>query len=106
VAEALACTRPDGAVVEIGLGVPTISIMLQLLVGKQRSLLGSFAYSRAIFERAACELTEGVPGVERLVSAIVPLEEAAARLETLAYGKDRSLRVQVSPSGRCLPHPA
>ena len=102
VAEALACTRPDGAIVEIGLGVPTISIMLQLLVGKQRSLLGSFAYSRAIFERAACELTEGVPGVERLVSAIVPLEEAAARLETLAYGKDRSLRVQVSPSGRCL----
>jgi len=106
VAEALACTRPDGAVVEIGLGVPTNSIMLQLLVGKQRSLLGSFAYSRAIFERAACELTEGVPGVERLVSAIVPLEETAARLETLAYGKDRSLRVQVSPSGRCLPHPA
>lgn len=41
-------------------------------------------------------------GPERLVSAVVPLEEAAARLETLAYGKDRSLRVQVSPSGRCL----
>jgi L-iditol 2-dehydrogenase len=103
VAEALACTRPDGAVVEIGLGVPSITITLQQLVGKQRSLLGSYAYSRAIFERAARELSEGVPGVERLVGAVVPLEEAASRLELLAYGTDRSLRVQLSPSGRCLP---
>jgi L-iditol 2-dehydrogenase len=102
VAEALTCTRPGGAVVEIGLGVPSISLTLQQLVGKQRSLIGSFAYSRSIFERAARELTAGVPGVERLVSAIVPLEEAASRLEMLAHGKDRSLRVHISPSRRCL----
>ena len=102
VAEALTCTRPGGAVVEIGLGVPSITLTLQQLVGKQRSLLGSFAYSRTIFERAARELTEGVPGVERLVSAVVPLDEAAARLENLAHGKDRSLRVHISPSGRYL----
>lgn len=102
VAEALACTRPGGVVVEVGLGAPSITLTLQQLVGKQRSLLGSFAYSRSIFERAARELTEGVPGVERLVGAVVPLEEAASRLEMLAHGKDRSLRVQVSPSGRCL----
>ena len=102
VAEALACTRPGGTVVEIGLGVPTISLTVQQLVGRQRSLLGSFAYSRSIFERAARELTEGVPGVERLVGAVVPLEDAASRLEALAHGRDRSLRVQVSPSRHCL----
>jgi len=102
VAEALACTRPGGTVVEIGLGVPSITLTLPQLGGTQRSLLGSFAYSRSIFERAARELTEGVPGVERLVGAIVPLDEAVSRLENLAYGKDRSLRVEVSPSGRCL----
>jgi threonine dehydrogenase-like Zn-dependent dehydrogenase len=72
-------------------------------VGTQRSLLGSFAYSREIFERAARELLEGVPGVERLVGAVVPMEEAVARMEGLAHGKDRSLRVHISPSGRCLP---
>ena len=81
VAEALACTRPDGAVVEIGLGVPTISITLQL---------------------------------------VVPLEEAAARLETLAYGKESvpprtgqplrplSLAPRLTgpaPQGRSSPHP-
>ena len=102
VAQALACTRPNGSVVEVGLGVPTVTLTLQQLVGRQRSLLGSYAYSRSIFERAARELTEGVPGVEGLVGAIVPLEEAASRLEALASGEDRSLRVEVSPSGRCL----
>lgn len=102
VAEALTCTRPGGAVVEIGLGMPRIEFTLQHLVGKQRSLLGSFAYSREIFERAARELVQGVPGVERLVSAVVPMEEAVARFEGLANGKDRSLRVHISPSGRCL----
>jgi L-iditol 2-dehydrogenase len=102
VAEALTCTRPGGAVVEIGLGMPRIEFTLQHLVGKQRSLLGSFAYSREIFERAARELLEGVPGVERLVSAVVPMEEAVTRFEGLAYGSDRSLRVHISPSGRCL----
>jgi L-iditol 2-dehydrogenase len=102
VAEALTCTRPGGAVVEIGLGMPRIEFTLQHLVGKQRSLLGSFAYSRQIFERAARELAEGVPGVERLVSAVVPMGEAVTRFEGLAYGSDRSLRVHISPSGRCL----
>ena len=102
VAEALTCTRPGGAVVEVGLGVPKMSVTLQQLVGRQRSLLGSFAYSRSIFERAAHELTEGVPGVERLVSAVVAMEDALPRFEALAHGRDRSLRVLLSPSARCL----
>ncbi|MBI4899321.1 MAG: alcohol dehydrogenase catalytic domain-containing protein, partial [Actinobacteria bacterium] len=101
-AEALACTRPGGTVVEIGLGAADVTVNLQQLVGRQCSLLGSYAYPRSIFLRAARELGEGVPGVESLVTAVVPLTAAASRLAALAHGQDRSLRVQLSPSGRCL----
>ena len=34
-----------------------------------------------------------------MVSAVVPTEEALTRLEGLAYGRDRCLRVHISPSG-------
>jgi threonine dehydrogenase-like Zn-dependent dehydrogenase len=99
-ATALAATRPGGRVVVVGMGQPQVELALFDIVTRERSVIGSFCYSRRTFEWTAGQLAKGGLGdVDELVGMVVSLHGAGNALRRLASGAELSPRVLISPSG-------
>jgi len=93
---AIACVRKGGAVTLIGNISPAVELPLQSIVTRQIRLQGSCASSG---EYPACIelLSSGAVSVDSLISARVPLEEAAAWFDRLYRREANLMKVIVEP---------
>jgi len=92
----LAATRMGGTVVLVGMGSPEIELGAFEISTKERSLVGSFTYTAAEFAAIAA-WTAGRAGLlQRLVTKVVPAEQADAAFAELAGPADIPGKVLVS----------
>jgi threonine dehydrogenase-like Zn-dependent dehydrogenase len=92
----LAATRMGGTVVLVGMGSPEIGLGAFDISTKERSLVGSFTYTAAEFAEMAA-WTGGRAGLlRRLVTKVVPAEQADAAFAELAGPNQVAGKVLVS----------
>jgi L-iditol 2-dehydrogenase len=96
VAAAIASVRKGGSVVLVGNLSPQVELPLQAAVTRELTLYGSCASSG---EYPACLdlMARGAVRVEPLISAVVPLEEAAEWFHRLHRGGEGLMKVIVCP---------
>jgi (R,R)-butanediol dehydrogenase/meso-butanediol dehydrogenase/diacetyl reductase len=88
---------PAGRVVLVGVyGVPA-AVDLQALTFKEITVLGTRVYSRDDLRVATAMVAEASFDPDPLITATVPLREAAAAIEDLAAGRAVKLLLQGSP---------
>jgi threonine dehydrogenase-like Zn-dependent dehydrogenase len=80
----LAATRMGGTVVLIGMGSPEIDLGAFEISTKERSLVGSFTYTAAEFAAMAAWTGGRADLLRRLVTKVVPAEQADAAFAELA----------------------
>nr|WP_239579272.1 alcohol dehydrogenase catalytic domain-containing protein [Microlunatus panaciterrae] len=81
---ALGATRPGGTVVLVGMGAKRLEFGAFDLTTMERSLIGSFCYTRADFARAARWAGSHAAELAGLVSAELPFDQAPRAFEQLA----------------------
>lgn len=81
---ALAGTKVGGRVVLVGMGRPTLELDAFAVSTMERSLIGSFGYTRTAFATAAAWAGEHPDELPALVSSEVRLDQAAAAFAQLA----------------------
>lgn len=93
---ALACVRKGGSLTLVGNLAPAVELPLQSVVTRQITLYGSCASSG---EYPACidMLARGAVSVAPLISAVVPLREAAGWFERLYRREPGLMKVIVTP---------
>lgn len=92
-AAALACTRPGGTIVQLGLG-GDVALPLGALVAREVRLVGTFRF-HAEFHHALQVLAEGRIDPAPMLTAVVPVAEAV-RAFALASDRRRAMKVQVA----------
>jgi L-idonate 5-dehydrogenase len=93
-AGALPVVRPQAVIVQVGLGSGEASVPLNVLVAKEITLRGTFRFHEE-FERAVDILARGAIDVAPLLTATLPLAEAA-RAFALASDRSQAMKVQLS----------
>jgi threonine dehydrogenase-like Zn-dependent dehydrogenase len=86
VGSALESTRLGGTVCLVGMGSPTIELGAFLVSTGERSIVGSFTYTRDDFARAAAWASTAPEELRELVSGQVSLDEANEAFVGLAAG--------------------
>jgi L-iditol 2-dehydrogenase len=96
VAAAIACVRKGGAVGLVGNITPKVELPLQAVVSRELTLYGSCASAG---EYPACleMIARKTIDVEPLISATVPLADAAAWFDRLYRGEEGLMKVIVQP---------
>lgn len=92
-AQAIACVRPRGTIVQVGVG-GAFDVPMNIVVAKELRLVGTFRFHPE-FETAARLIGTREIDVRPLITATRPLAEAAAAFE-LAADRRRSMKVQLS----------
>jgi L-idonate 5-dehydrogenase len=92
-ATALACTRPGGTIVQLGLG-GDVALPLGALVAREVRLVGSFRFHTE-FTHAVQVLAERRIDPAPMLTAVVPVAEAWRAFE-LASDRRRAMKVQVA----------
>ncbi|WP_281827491.1 L-idonate 5-dehydrogenase [Jannaschia rubra] len=92
IAQAIDCLRPRGRLVQVGMGGPT-SLPLNVLVGKEIALLGTFRFDAEFAEAVEMIGTRRID-VRPVVTGTWPLEDAAEAFEAAA-DRSRSVKVQL-----------
>ena len=87
-ADCLSVTPFGGRVCLVGMGRPELSLSAYRISTEERSIVGSFCYSFAVFADAARWVGEASPVLARLISMEVPLGEGQAAFERLATQAD------------------
>lgn len=87
---AIACTRPQGVIVQVGMA-GDLPVPIGLLVGKEINLRGTFRFD-AEFGRAVRLIDDGGIDVTPMISATYPMADA---LEAFAVASDRTRAVKV-----------
>ena len=90
---ALACVRPRGIVVQVGLG-GEFTLMMNTIVAKELDLRGTFRFHEE-FATAVNFICEKLVDVRPLLTETVPLNEAVRGFE-LANDRTRAMKVQIS----------
>lgn len=89
-----------GRVVLVGMHSPQVTLPAYALTTAERSLLGSYCYSRTHFSEVVAWVRGADPTVlDRLVEGRVGLDDAPAAFERLASGTDASSKVLVLMAG-------
>lgn len=96
VTQCLQMLRPRGAMVQLGLG-GEMTIPMNLATAKEISLLGSFRFHEE-FAWAAKLIADGTLDVAPLLSATIPMDQAAQAFE-LAGDRNQSMKVQIAFNG-------
>ncbi len=96
VTAAIECVRKGGTVTLIGNIQPTVPLPLQRVVTRQIRLQGSCA-SAGEYDEAIAKLSSGAIKVEPLISAVSPLEDAAAWFKRLHAREPGLVKVVVAP---------
>lgn len=87
-ADALSSTPFGGRVCLVGMGRPEISLAAYRVSTEERSIVGSFCYSFAVFDDAARWVGQGGDIFSNLITAEVPLEEAQGAFDRLTTRAD------------------
>ena len=90
IAQALACLKPRGTLVQVGMAGPT-AIPLNLLVGKEITLRGAFRFDREFAEAVEAIATRRID-VRPAITGTWPVERAE---EAFAAASDRARAVKV-----------
>ena len=90
---AMACVRPHGVIVQLGLG-GEVTLPLNTLVAKEIELRGSFRFHEE-FEWAAAMIDRKLIDVRPLLTASLPLARAREAFE-LAGDRRKAMKVQLS----------
>jgi L-idonate 5-dehydrogenase len=92
-AAALACTRPGGTIVQLGLGAE-IALPLSALVAREVRLVGSFRF-HAEFSHALALLANGGIAPAPMLTEVVPVAEAKRAFD-LATNRRAAMKVQIA----------
>lgn len=87
-ADALTSTVYGGRVCLVGMGAPDLSLSAYRVSTEERTIVGAFTYSYAVFQEAAAWVGTGDPIFGTLISAEVTMDEAQAAFERLAHQRD------------------
>lgn len=91
-AQAIACVRPRGTIVEVGVG-GAFDVPMNTVVAKELHLVGTFRF-HAEFAEAARLIASRAIDVRPLITATRPLDDAAAAF-ALAADRRRAMKVQL-----------
>ncbi len=94
-AQAIELTRPQGVIVQIGIG-GAFDVPMNVVVAKELNLRGSFRFNQE-FADAAAAISSGRIDVKPLVTATRPLDRAVEAFD-LAADKRVSMKVQLALS--------
>jgi (R,R)-butanediol dehydrogenase/meso-butanediol dehydrogenase/diacetyl reductase len=89
--------RPLGRIVLVGLALEPLDLVAAPFVMKELTLRGVLAYTRADFAGAIELLASGAIPSERLISAVLPLEDAEAAFQSLTAPGNTQLKVLLRP---------
>jgi L-idonate 5-dehydrogenase len=92
-AQAIACVRPRGTIVQVGIG-GSFDVPMNVVVAKELRLVGSFRFHPE-FEVAAGLIARRAIDVRPLITATRPLEQAEAAF-ALAADRRAAMKVQIS----------
>ncbi len=93
-ASALEVVRPGGTIVQLGLSGGEMSVPVNMLVGKEITLRGTFRFHEE-FAWAVALLGSGAIDPAPLLTEVVPLHDAVRAFE-LAGDKSRAMKVQLA----------
>ena len=94
--QALRMTRPGGVVVVVALGGAQVPIGLDDAVLREVDIRGSYVYTEDDFDRVIDLVETGRLDLDVLVTAVAPLEDAAAVMAALVGG-DEQIKVVFTP---------
>lgn len=96
---AIRAVRKGGTIGFVGLGLPEVSIPLFEVVVPERSIVGSFCYTDAVFTETVRTMASGEVDLSPLLGGTVGLEEAHDAFEDLATGKRKDVKIVVAVGG-------
>ena len=94
---ALELVRPAGVIVALGVLEEPVPVNQLLLIIKEASVLGAFAYQPQDFERAIELLAEGAVPAADLITEVAPLERAQELVDELRRPGTEQLKVLLRP---------
>lgn len=86
--DALDALQPGGVCSLVGMLQPQLSILAAALTTRERSIVGTFAYTTSTFAAAANLLPTQRTTLETLISEVVPLTDAPDAFRRLGAGED------------------
>jgi threonine dehydrogenase-like Zn-dependent dehydrogenase len=95
-AASINAVRKGGTVCFVGLGLPTVSIPLFGVVVAERSLVGSFAYTDAVFEESRDMLASRSVDLTSAIGADTNFEGIGEAFEDLASARRHDLKILMS----------
>ena len=98
-ADALACSTLGARVVLVGMGSPKVDLAAFAISTEERSLIGSFCYSRTDFTETARWVGETDVPLARLIDGRVGYDAARASFTDLAKGTSQASKILVFPGG-------
>jgi threonine dehydrogenase-like Zn-dependent dehydrogenase len=99
VKDALQCSALGARIVLVGMGSPNLELPAYLVSTEERSLIGSFCYSKDDFRATAEWAEEAGEVLERLIEGRVDLEGAPSAFTQLARGESEASKILVFPQG-------
>lgn len=96
--QSVAALTEMGTAVWIGNNAPTITINMQEIVTKAKRVLGTYTYTHQEFGELIELMGSGALNPDRLISRIVPLEQAAECFDALLNHPDDYIKIIVDPS--------
>jgi 2-desacetyl-2-hydroxyethyl bacteriochlorophyllide A dehydrogenase len=94
---ALELVRPAGVIVALGVLEEPVPLNQLLLIVKEASVLGAFAYQPQDFEQALELLAAGEIPADELITEVAPLESAQAMVDELRRPGTDQLKVLLRP---------
>lgn len=88
---------PVGRVMLLGVSLEPLELPVPPILFKEATLRGILTYSRADFAAAIEMLERGAIPVERIVTAVAPLEDAEACFQTLTAPGNSNLKILLEP---------
>lgn len=98
--QSLSALSDLGCAVWIGNNAPTVTINMQDIVTHAKRVLGTYTYTHTEFGELVQMLGSGKLNPEKLISKVVPLEQAAACFEDLLHDPDDYIKIIVDPTAK------
>lgn len=95
VAMAIGSVRKGGTSCFVGLGLPEVGLPLFDVVVAERTIVGSFCYTDAVFSETVAAIAAGGLDVEPFLGVAEDLDAAPAAFEALAAGARRDVKIMV-----------
>ena len=95
--DAVRSVAPGGVVGMVGMGVPRIDLNIYEITTDEKSLVGSFCYSEAVFAECAAAVAAGEIDPSLFIDAVVSMDDAPAAFTRLAEQASSSIKTIVLP---------